>query len=300
MNPNPRLIVATDLSEPSLHAVDRAWRIARDGRMALTLMHALELESIEPLARWLGPQGSGLRERLHQAATTELMRIAGARGDTGAGLVDVQVVDGVADDEIHRLGAAIDPALLVLGAHGRGFMRRLVMGSTASRVLRRSRYPVLLAKQPCRGPYRRVLVAIDFSPASIQALRLARWLAPAADVVLLHVYDVPFAGMLHVAGVDDATIEHYLVDARASALRRVHEEAAAAGLSTGDYAVRVAVGDPARQVLAAEHEADCDLVAIGKHGRHALEELLLGSVATHVLAESRGDVLVVPAPGAAA
>jgi CPA2 family monovalent cation:H+ antiporter-2 len=241
-----------------------------------------------------------LAQRLRQAALAELMRIAGMRGDAGPGAVDVQVVEGIASDEIHRLGAAIGAMLLVLGAHGCGFVRRLVMGSTASRVLRKSRHPVLLVKHPCSGPYRRVLVAIDFSPASIRALKLVRQFAPAADLVLLHVYDVPFAGMLHVAGVDDRTIERYLGDARASALRRVHEEAAAAGLSAADYAVRVELGDPARQVITAEHEAACDLVAIGKHGRHALEELLLGSVATHVLAESNGDVLVVPASGATA
>ncbi len=34
------------------------------------------------------------------------------------------------------------------------------------------------------------------------------------------------------------------------------------------------------------------LIAIGKHGRNMVEELLLGSVTKHVLAESAGDVLV--------
>ena len=38
-----------------------------------------------------------------------------------------------------------------------------------------------------------------------------------------------------------------------------------------------------------------DLVAIGKHGTSALEDLLLGSVTLHTLASARCDVLVVPA-----
>lgn len=296
MNDTPQLLVASDFSPQSLHAVDRAWQVAGAGGFALTLLHALELERIEPLAQWLGAGTAGLHERLHEAARGELARLSAARGAAGAALVDVKVVDGLASDEIHRNATAIDAALLVLGAHGEGFVRRVLMGSTASRVLRRSRHPVLLVKHPCEGAYRRVLVALDFAPASIDALHVARRLLPAAHLVLMHVYDVPYAGMLHLAGVDDATVERYRTDARATSLRRLHEAAAAAGLDGRDYSVVTAFGDPARRVVEIEHEWACDLVAIGKHGRHPLEELLLGSVATHVLAESRGDVLVVPGP----
>ena len=41
-----------------------------------------------------------------------------------------------------------------------------------------------------------------------------------------------------------------------------------------------------------EQEADCDLIVIGKHGKDAIEELLLGRVTRHVLTESQGDILV--------
>jgi nucleotide-binding universal stress UspA family protein len=42
-----------------------------------------------------------------------------------------------------------------------------------------------------------------------------------------------------------------------------------------------------------EQELACDLIVMGKHGQGMLEELLLGSVTKHVLAESVGDVVVV-------
>lgn len=45
-----------------------------------------------------------------------------------------------------------------------------------------------------------------------------------------------------------------------------------------------------------EQELDCDLIVMGKHGQGMLEELLLGSVTKHVLAESTGDVLVLGLP----
>ncbi|HET20308.1 MAG TPA: universal stress protein, partial [Chromatiales bacterium] len=49
---------------------------------------------------------------------------------------------------------------------------------------------------------------------------------------------------------------------------------------------------PPACILEQEEEKDADLIIIGKHGKEMGEELLLGSVTKHVLAESRGDVLV--------
>lgn len=41
---------------------------------------------------------------------------------------------------------------------------------------------------------------------------------------------------------------------------------------------------------------DADLIVMGKHGRSALEELLLGSVTEHVLAYSGCDVFIAGHP----
>ena len=41
-----------------------------------------------------------------------------------------------------------------------------------------------------------------------------------------------------------------------------------------------------------EQEQDCDLVVIGRQGRHALDELLLGSTTRMVVADGAADVLI--------
>ncbi len=55
---------------------------------------------------------------------------------------------------------------------------------------------------------------------------------------------------------------------------------------------RVLHGDASVSILTLEQELDCDLIILGKHGQGVLEELLLGSVTKHILAESSCDVLV--------
>ena len=76
----------------------------------------------------------------------------------------------------------------MLGARGAGFVRRIALGTTAERLLRTTRRPLLVVKQKAHERYRRVLVPVDFSPSSAQALALARRVAPDArrspDVVV--------------------------------------------------------------------------------------------------------------------
>jgi hypothetical protein len=124
-------------------------------------------------------------------------------------------------DEIRREADTLDAALLVVGARGAGFLRRLVLGSTSERLLRRTNRPVLVVRQTPHEPYQRVLLALDFSPWSVQAVAVARRVAPQARFVLFTAYQVPFGDKLRYAGVDEATIEHYRVQARAEATQRV-------------------------------------------------------------------------------
>lgn len=195
-------------------------------------------------------------------------------------------------DAIHREAEGVDAALLVLGARGAGFLRRLVLGSTSERLLRRTTRPLLVVRQKAHEPYRRVLVALDFSPWSAQAVTLARRVAPHARLLLFNASQVPFEEKLRFAGVAAATIERYRRQARADATQRVHALAAAGGLRACDWEPCIVEGDASQRIVEHEQEKDCDLVVLGKHGQSATEDLLLGSVSKHVLAEGSTDVLV--------
>jgi nucleotide-binding universal stress UspA family protein len=72
----------------------------------------------------------------------------------------------------------------------------------------------------------------------------------------------------------------------------VHALAIASGLKPGDWEPCIAEGEASQRIVEHEQEKDCDLVVLGKHGQSATEDLLLGSVSKHVLAEGSTDVLV--------
>ncbi len=294
------ILALTDFSEPAALAARRAAALAREQGRPLRLVHALGSEGLAELRGWLG-QASSAEQSLRQAAEQQLAALGAAlaaelapRAGTPVLTTLLQGADGVADALTAEADAA-DAALLVLAARGAGTWRRLLLGGTAERLLRRVRRPLLVVKnQPAKpaAPYRRVLVAVDRSPWSGPALAAARAVAPEAELVLCGVFQVPFAEKLRFAGVDDSTMAHYRRQARLDTSRALETLAAEAGLTGPRWRSEVVEGDAAQTLVELAAELRCDLVVLGKHGRSATGDLLLGSVTQRVLSEAEADVLV--------
>ncbi|HRP27572.1 MAG TPA: universal stress protein [Burkholderiaceae bacterium] len=291
------ILVATDLSGPAQQAADRAARLARMSGSALRLVHVLGAGVAAQLQSLIG-LGSELETRLVEATRQELQTLAERLAAEYAVQADAALLQGSVANEITRAADTMDADLVVLGARGKDFLRRLMLGSTAERLLRKSTRPMLVVKQRAHEPYRRVLVAVDFSAWSAPLVELARGVAPGAQIVLLSAYDVPFEGKLRYASVPDATIDLYREQAWHAAERQLHALAARTGLGPGQWTPCLPRGDPSLAIIEHELEYGCDLVVVGKHGQNMAEELLLGSVTSHVLAESAGDVLVSTATSA--
>ena len=287
------ILSATDLSAFSLQAVDRAADLATTTGARHTVLHALGLDALGPLRNLLGERADSVA---HTAMQQQQAALAAAMAEPArhpGPAPTLRVEEGLASRVVPALVRETDADLVVVGARGQSLLRRLVVGSTASHLMRRSHCPVLVVKNPFQQPYRRVLLPMDFSPGSALALALARELAPRADLVLLHAFDVPFEGMLQYAGVSQDIIHQYRIEARERALRQLREMAAEQGLAAGDYTPLVEHGDAVALITGHQQRLGCDLVVMGKHGTHVTEELLLGSVTKRVLSEGDADVLVV-------
>ena len=287
------ILSATDLSAHSLQAVDRAADLATTTGARHTVLHALGLDALGPLRNLLGERADSVA---HTAVQQQQAALAAAMADPArhpGPAPTLRVEEGLASRVVPSLVRETDTDLVVVGARGQSLLRRLVVGSTASHLMRRSHCPVLVVKNPFQQPYRRVLLPMDFSPGSALALALARELAPRAGLVLLHAFDVPFEGMLQYAGVSQDIIHQYRIEARERALRQLREMAAEQGLAAGDYTPLVEHGDAVALITGHQQRLGCDLVVMGKHGTHVTEELLLGSVTKRVLSEGDADVLVV-------
>lgn len=252
----------------------------------------LETSALAELRRLFAGEGEALQERIRlqarQALTDLAQEIGAANGlELGQSLVEGPVPDAT----IAQAGRA-SADLLVVGARGTSFMRHWLLGATAERLLRKCPLPILVVKQPPREVYASVLVPVDFSPWSAGALGLALAVAPKAELILLHAYEAPFESKMRFAGVADDLVLRYRETARHEAQARLLELAAAAGIEPGRWRAVIVHGDAAPRILEQEEEQGADLIVLGKHGVGVAEDLLLGSVTKHVLAQARCDVLV--------
>lgn len=287
-----RILAATDLSAPSRHAVDRAYRLAAERGWQLTLAHAIAPGLFDELQAMLGGDAPSIADSVVAEASRRLALLNEDPQRTHGVVADCRILSGAPLPAIADHADACAADLLVLGSRGEGFLRQMMLGSTASRLLRKTRHPVLVVKQPPHETYRRALVAVDFSSASRSALRQVRQLAPAAQLVLLHAVELPFEGKMQYANVDEDIIRRYRQEAQLTALGKLRQLAADEGLTDSSARLLALPGQPAQLILQQEQEEDCDLIVIGKHGTQLVEELLLGSTTKHVLGESQGDVLV--------
>jgi nucleotide-binding universal stress UspA family protein len=222
-------------------------------------------------------------------ARAHLDRLARELGSTEGPEVDARFLTGSdAAGRILEVAEEVRPSLIALSTHGRTGLKRFYRGSVAERVLRSSRFPVLLAN-PFALPertremgFRRILVPLDGSLESAKVLPQVHDFARIyeSEVLLVHALE------------PDMSVEassRFESHAEAAAMLEHHKK------SLGGVAVRVIVltGEPAAALLDAADRESADLIALTTHGRSGVSRWIYGSVAEHVLHHARVPLLVV-------
>ena len=278
------ILMATDLSARSDRALERAVEIARQRGAELLVVHVIDDDLAQPLA---AAQQTAARQAI-QAHIDSLDTKDGPdiKAETNLGRPYVDILE---------MSEKTDAELIVLGTHREDTFKDMFRGTTAERVVRAGAVPVLLVKDRTDGPYRRVMVGIDFSVYSRRALACAIELVPEGEFHLVHAYDVPFKGFLY--GQDsrkEVSEEH-----RAGFEKLINEEMATF-LTTLEGEPprfeRIMQEGTVRDVLHQQiRSLSPDLLVIGTHGRTGVAHAILGSVAEDLLSEPPCDVLAVKA-----
>lgn len=291
------LLAATDLSSASHQALERAAQLAAQHACPLTLQHVLSLGALERLRGLISHNPEELHERLRGGARQELEQLAAQLAERHGASIGLHLSEGPVCEEILGYADALDPALLVVGAHGERPLHHGLLGSTTERLLHASTRSLLVVKRAPNGPYRRVLVPVDFSPRSLPTLREAHRLAPQAELVVLHAYEIPFENKLLRTGMSEDEFAALLLDMQQRASRQLDRLIEDSGLPRSIISRSLLHGEPGRRVIEQQHERHCDLILLGRRDLNRLQSWLLGSVGTHVLAQADCDVLLVNGRG---
>jgi nucleotide-binding universal stress UspA family protein len=210
--------------------------------------------------------------------------------------IHVMERDGEPVREILGMVAAVAPDVIVMGSHGRSGLQRLVLGSVAERVVRRSSIPVLTVPAAWRPPdaitIATVLCAVDLGEHSDEAVGYAAAIAAAshARLVVSHVLEwseevdtVPGPGTSVLPSSED--------DAVAGLNRLLTDEIRARCFPE----VTVGYGYPADEVQRLVRERRVDLVVLGIRRRNPIDLAVFGSTAQQLIRRGLCPVLTVPA-----
>ena len=288
-----RILWPTDFSS----GADRAFPHAA----ALASWHEAELHVLNVKGEGAESEGDAGIPISH-ADLTDLLE---AEGDPPQH-VDVEALSLVQEQRTHdsppeaivEYAEGEDVDLIVAGTHGRRGLQRLLIGSVAEEVLRTAPCPVLTVRggediAPAWA-VRNILVPVDFSDASIEALRHAKELALTygAQITLLHaVEEVVYPSAY---GVEPANLPGPQV------IDRVEESLANLARTEIGYehvVVDARVGYAPSTILDYAESNSVDLVVIATHGRTGLERMLLGSVAERVIRRAAAPVFSVKSFG---
>lgn len=267
------ILMATDFSPASQPALAYAVELARHFDAALHIVHVLLPGEFEPPA---DDTTAAIEPKPVESAEQHMGAFLSTT-DFGKLRCDYLIRRGSSVwEELYRIIQDKDIGLVVLGTHGRGGIRKLLVGSVAEEVFRNAPCPVLTIGPSIAGAvptrFRTIGFATDLSAESLEHLPFVTAFAEeyGANVVVIHA----------VAPVADAVT---------SALKQMRELIPAQ--TNLEYAAEY--GDPAEVVEKVAEEHQCDLMMLGAHLSADAEAHFSGAIAHRILLRLRCPVLTV-------
>ncbi|MFN4183594.1 MAG: universal stress protein [Hyphomonas sp.] len=264
------ILAATEFSAKCNAALSAAVELAAHLKAELTLVH-------------VSPDGEAGRGALLQAAETHK-----AKSRLGSGEPARFILETAREE-------AAD--LVVLGAPVRRSVGDVLLGTTAERVIRQSPVPVLMAVGATTRPYRKVMLATDFSEASEHAVAALKKTGLAGDALiqLVNIYETPEIALMMRAGTTTAQINNYVVEQGRVAAAKLSEFDRRTSAGATSLIPKLGEVSTGRVLCTLATETGADLIVVGTQGHTGIKRLVLGSVAQEVLRLSEVDVLAVPA-----
>lgn len=272
----PGLLLATDLSARCDRPLERAKQLADEFSLPLVVLTVHDApQAPGDVLQWQG--GDAGRAHQERAARAEF-----AREFAGSPLqVTQRFATGPAAAAILDGAATLPGAIVVAGASQHDSLGDLLLGSTVEKLARALAQPLLVVRQRVRGPYRRIMVATDFTPAAKLALETAASLFPQRRLTVFHAHDA----------------EALAPDARPHAeLIRFLDGCALPPSARELVDPVIGEGEPASQLARHVVDNSIDLVVLGLHEESALMRLLTGSRSEYLLQAVVCDTLLVRPP----
>jgi len=290
-----RVLMATDGSNEATAALRAAARLLADTEREVEVLHIVPEVPAgdEGIARRVAAQTRRILQRARQTLLEE-----GVDAQT-------RCRGGSAATVLLEEAGGYDVA--VVGAKGRDARSDVGLGPVASRLVEHAAGCVLVGREPRGEKGFRILVPLDGSDGSQQALEALSSLIdlPSAEVTLLHVIETPWLrpGLEEeLSGNTDPESNETDPEVQLSyqlkrdARRLVNEARASILPLHPGVTTSIREGSPANEILSEADQGEYDLVVMGASESADFKHSVLGSVSSKVAWNAPCSVLVVRVP----
>jgi len=291
-----KILVAIDFSAASQKTLDIVKSRKWPAGTTIRLLHAIDVAPFADAAAIIRETERSVASSM-QAASEHLKR---------EGLIiDSEVLVESPRAGIRKYAENWNPDLIMVGCHGHSAVARMALGSVAQSVVRSAPCSVEVLRELPReegaSSAMRILIAADGSACSMAAIRLVGARPWPAGTTFRVISAVP--QILPIPDVSTAYLRPAQVAQELRVLDRAAHERASATIAAarsllnefGILQVEAAEtrrGDPRSVILEEAKLWKADLIALGSHGFHGIDRLMLGSVSEYVAAHADCSVLV--------
>jgi nucleotide-binding universal stress UspA family protein len=280
------ILLATDFSPASKKALEYATSLARRYRSALYLTHVITVDgyplaspeyAVSSLQNMRDSARQGFRDLLKSGELIELP-------------YKVLIQEGSFWPSIGEAIKTYEIDLLVVGTHGAGAVKKILIGSGAEEIFRKARVPVLtvgpsVAKEPLyEMEFKNILFASDFGRS------VEREAGYAVSLAQKHCSRLR---LVHVLPHPEAYGKDVLAAQRETSRAELRELVATEADLHCKLDFEVAVGEPVEEILRIAGDTKADLIIMGAKARSSLAGNVPHSKAYRVVCGARCPVLTV-------
>jgi universal stress protein E len=292
--PYKRILVAVDFSAHSEAALQQAIWLARTQGARVVLAHTLpDLREVAHRASALAKldllQGDGelFQNEIRQASDGKMRRMI---EEHRASDLDIKYETLLGDPFVELIHAVQSERydLVLAGSRGMAAWKQILVGSTATRLVRKCPASVWIVKAEHVGPPKVVLATTDFSDVSWKAVEQGLSIAQQAQAAfhLLHVIDERDT---HVE-IAASTIRKEI---NVAVEKRLNHALESMQIDRTQIELHLALGTPWKEISRLSQHLNVDLIAMGTVGRSGIQGLLLGNTAEKVLRTCDCSILTV-------
>lgn len=275
-NKTYQIIIPVDFGEQSLIAVRQSFNMAKLTNSELTLLHVIDNDLVGVLQSKIFSK-SDLHEQHVAGVRQQLEELAAQIRQESGVKVNTRIMEGKIYDAIVEVSAEDDAGLIIMGTMGAVGIRKKILGSNASRVVREAVCPVITIKgKEHRFGIKHILLPLDLTKETKEkvnkAINIARM----------------FGSVIHIVTIVESKDE-FINNKLTRQMDQVSDHIQEAGIQcTSEF---VKGGDVVDEILKVAEQTQSDLIMIMTQQEVGFTDLFISSAAQEVINRSEVPVL---------